>query len=120
MKILIDMNMSHEWVAVFQRQSWDAIHWSSIGERTDSDKVIMQWALEHGYIVFTHDLDFSAILAATKAVAPSVIQLRVQNILPESLAGTVVSVIRLCHIQLAEGALVTIEHGKQRVRILPL
>ncbi|MEZ4674188.1 MAG: DUF5615 family PIN-like protein [Caldilineaceae bacterium] len=53
MKILLDMNMSHQWVDVFQRQGWEAVHWSSIGNRTDSDQVIMQWALENGYIVFT-------------------------------------------------------------------
>lgn len=120
MKILLDMNMSHQWVEVFQRQGWEAVHWSSIGNRTDSDQVIMQWALENGYIVFTHDLDFSAILAATNAAAPSVIQLRIQNILPKSIATTVVSVIRICQVQLAEGALLTIDHGKQRIRILPL
>ena len=37
------------------------------------------------FIVFTHDLDFSSLLFATGAKAPSVIQLRVQNILPSSL-----------------------------------
>jgi predicted nuclease of predicted toxin-antitoxin system len=29
----------------------------------------MNWALTNGYIVFTHDLDFGAILAATQANA---------------------------------------------------
>ncbi|MCB0111776.1 MAG: DUF5615 family PIN-like protein [Caldilineaceae bacterium] len=120
MKILLDMNMSHQWVDVFQRQGWEAVHWSSIGNRTDSDELIMQWAIENDHIVFTHDLDFSAILAATNAAAPSVIQLRVQNILPQSMATTVVSVIRICQVQLEEGALLTIDHGKQRIRILPL
>ena len=83
-------------------------------------KVIMQWARENDYVVFTHDLDFSAILAATKAAAPSVIQLRIQNILPKSIATTVVSVIRICQVQLEEVALITIDNGKQRIRILPL
>lgn len=120
MKILLDMNMSHQWIDVFHQQGWEAVHWSSIGARTDNDQVIMQWARENDYVVFTHDLDFSAILAATKAAAPSVIQLRIQNILPKSIATTVVSVIRICQVQLEEGALITIDHGKQRIRILPL
>jgi predicted nuclease of predicted toxin-antitoxin system len=34
---------------------------------------IKSWARAHGAIVFTHDLDFGAMLAATKANAPSVI-----------------------------------------------
>jgi predicted nuclease of predicted toxin-antitoxin system len=33
---------------------------------------IFQWAADHGCIVFTNDLDFTAILAASGAVAPSV------------------------------------------------
>lgn len=35
----------------------------------------MTWTREHVYVVVTHDLDFSALLAATRAVGPSVIQL---------------------------------------------
>jgi len=80
----------------------------------------MAWALANGYWVFTHDLDFSAILAATSAAGPSVIQLRVQNILPETLAATVVAVIQQCLASLEQGALVVVDHGRQRVRILPL
>ena len=31
-----------------------------------SDKEIMIWAKEKGYVVFTHDLDFGALLAVSK------------------------------------------------------
>lgn len=37
-----------------------------------------------GYVVFTHDLDFGDILAATNADDPSVIQVRTQNLHEES------------------------------------
>jgi predicted nuclease of predicted toxin-antitoxin system len=35
------------------------------------------------YPRLTHDLDFSALLAATSDVAPSVVQLRMQDLLSE-------------------------------------
>ena len=62
LKILIDMNLSPEWCEVFQRAGWEATHWSAIGEPTADDKQIMALAQANGYVVFTHDLDFSAIL----------------------------------------------------------
>ncbi len=42
----------------------------------------MEWAKTNSHIVFTHDLDFGAILAATNAIAPSVIQVRTQDVMP--------------------------------------
>lgn len=77
MKLLIDMNLSPAWVDVFERQGWQAFHWSAVGEPGALDRVILSWARENEYVVFTHDLDFGAILAATNADAPSVIQVRV-------------------------------------------
>ena len=32
MKILIDMNLSPEWVAVFENHGWSAVHWSTVGD----------------------------------------------------------------------------------------
>ncbi len=70
MKILIDMNLPPRWVQLFAHAGWEALHWSQIGAPTDSDREIMAWARENGYIVFTHDLDFSALLATTQKKAP--------------------------------------------------
>lgn len=118
--ILIDMNLSPDWIAVFEQQGWSAIHWSTIGKPTADDTTLMQWALVHGYIVFTHDLDFGAILAATQATAPSVIQLRAQAILPDKFANTVIAAIQQFEPLLLQGALVVIDPNKSRVRVLPL
>jgi predicted nuclease of predicted toxin-antitoxin system len=53
----------------------------------------MVWARENGYIVFTHDLDFSALLAATQGEGPSVIQVRTQNVLPEGIGTLVITAL---------------------------
>jgi predicted nuclease of predicted toxin-antitoxin system len=66
MKIVIDMNLTPLWVDVLTKYEWQAVHWSSIGDPRAKDSEIMNWALTNGYIVFTHDLDFGAILAATE------------------------------------------------------
>jgi hypothetical protein len=44
----------------------------------------MAWARENRYIVFTNDLDYGALLFATAAASPSVIQIRAEDIRPAS------------------------------------
>jgi predicted nuclease of predicted toxin-antitoxin system len=41
-----------------------------------SDADIMAWAKARDWCVITNDLDFSAILAATHADGPSIVQIR--------------------------------------------
>jgi hypothetical protein len=61
-----------------------------------------------------------AILAHTRAGKPSVIQLREDDVDPGLHSGRVAEVIRRLKAELSEGAIVTIEPGRERVRILPL
>ena len=79
MNLLLDMNLSPSWIPVLEARGWKATHWYSVGPVDAPDALIMRWAKEHGYCVVTNDLDFSAILAATRAEGPSVIQIRGQE-----------------------------------------
>jgi predicted nuclease of predicted toxin-antitoxin system len=74
MKLLVDMNLSPKWCSVLQAEGWDAVHWSDVGTASATDRAVMQWALRDERVVLTHDLDFGAILAATQATGPSVVQ----------------------------------------------
>lgn len=120
MKILIDMNLSPEWTAVFSAANIESVHWSTIGNPRAEDIEIIDYARSHGYIVFTHDLDFGTILALTHATGPSVIQVRTQDILPSSLGNTLISVVRDNKSALDQGALIVVDEARARVRILPL
>lgn len=120
MKILLDMNLSPDLVGSFSAYNIEARHWVSVGKATAKDSEIMEFARESGYIVFTHDLDFGAILAATQAEAPSVIQVRTQNIMSDKLVEIVVGVLIENEAALKDGALITINEAKERVRLLPL
>ena len=120
MKLPVDMNLSPEWVPVLQRNGWEAIHWSSVGEPTASDRTIFGWARANGYIIFTHDLDFGAILAASPADGPSVIQVRSQDVTPHHLERIVDSALRHYRTLLEQGALVVVDEARLRVRVLPL
>ena len=118
-RIVVDMNLSVQWIPLLEQAGWPAVHWSMIGDPRADDTTIMAWAQSHHYVVFTHDLDFGTILALTHAGGPSVIQVRSQDILPEHMGPTVLAALRQYEAELAAGAIVVVEQTKNRVRVLP-
>ncbi len=70
--------------------------------------------------MFTHDLDFGAILAITQAEGPSVIQIRTQDVTPDHLEMVVVNALHQHQNLLEQGALIVVDEHKLRARILPL
>ena len=119
-KILVDMNLSPDWVAWFQNHQWHAVHWSAVGDPHAPDEVIMSWAHANGYVVFTHDLDFGTALALTKNDGPSVIQVRAQDIFPEYLGRFVSAALQQQEKLIEKGALIVVDESTARIRILPL
>ena len=120
MKLLIDMNLSPRWGDYFRLNGVEAEHWSSLGQPNAPDAEIMAFAVTSSFTVFTHDLDFSAILAATQADRPSVVQVRGDNLSPESLGAIVLESLSRSRDELETGALITIDAQRMRLRILPL
>jgi predicted nuclease of predicted toxin-antitoxin system len=119
-QLVVDISLSPAWVDVFTKHGWPAVHWSTVGDPRAKDRIVMAWAREHAHIVLTHDLDFGTLLALTRATGPSVIQVRTHDVLPERLEGVVVTTIRACEAQLRQGAIVTIDESRGRVRVLPI
>lgn len=119
-KLLIDMNLSPDWVNILEDEGWPALHWSTVGAPNATDRTIMDWAATNRYVVFTHDLDFGTALALTHKIGPSVIQIRGQNILPNCAKSLLVAVLKEHESDLEAGALIVIEESRKRVRILPI
>lgn len=119
-RIVVDINLSVEWVPLLEREGWPTAHWSAVGDPRAEDSEIMAWATAERRVVFSHDLDFSTALALTHAGGPSVIQVRGPRVLPEQIGPLVVAAIRRYEDELSAGALVVIEEARSRVRILPL
>jgi predicted nuclease of predicted toxin-antitoxin system len=120
MRVLIDMNLSPDWVETFKQHDIEALHWSTVGEHNAPDTDILGYAKTGGYIIFTNDLDFGTILALGGHSSPSVLQLRNQDILPSDVENVVVQTLKICKDYLETGALVVVDADKTRVRILPL
>ncbi len=120
MTLLIDMNLSPEWVPVLMEHGFDAVHWASLGVASASDSEIMVYAFQHRFVVFTHDLDFGILLAHSKAGGPSVIQVRTNDVSPGHLSKVVVTTLKNYRNVIEAGALVTVDELKSRIRILPI
>lgn len=120
MKFAVDMNLSPKWCPVLQAEGWDSVHWSDVGSPSAKDSEIMQWALAEGRIVLTHDLDFGALLAATQATGPSVVQVRTQDVRTRILAPLLLPLLRKYASELEAGAILIVDEARARVRLLPL
>jgi predicted nuclease of predicted toxin-antitoxin system len=118
--ILVDMNLSPDWVPWLARHGFQAIHWSTVGDPRAPDTALMAWAEANDAVVFTHDLDFGNLLAATSAAKPSVVQIRSQDTFPDVMGPGLVDSVRRFAAELAAGALVVVEPHRSRVRIPPI
>lgn len=80
----------------------------------------MAYASKNDYVVLTHDLDFGAILASTHGEKPSVVQIRAEDVSPDVIGLQVIAALRQMAPELEEGALLTVDPNRTRLRVLPL
>lgn len=85
-----------------------------------ADSEIMAYARMNNCVVLTHDLDFGAILAATQGEKPSVVQIRAEDVSPDVIGKQVVAALEQMATELEEGALLTVDPNRTRLRVLPL
>ena len=120
MKLIVDMNLSPRWVGALADAGFEAAHWSTLGAKNSPDAEIMAYAKIRDYVVLTHDLDFGAILAATHGEKHSVVQIRAEDVSPDVIGTLVIAALRQMAHELEEGALLTVDPKRTRLRLLPL
>ena len=120
MKLLVDMNLSPRWIGALADAGFEAVHWATVGARNAPDSEIMAYARSNAFVVMTHDLDFGAILAATQGEKPSVVQIRAEDVRPEAIGNQIVNALHQMAAELDQGALLTIDTNRTRLRLLPL
>lgn len=120
MKLIVDMNLTPRWVSLLVDAGIEAQHWSTLGASNTLDSEIMAYACANDYVVLTHDLDFSAILAVTHGNKPSVVQIRADDVSPDVIGSQVIAALKQMEPELKSGALLTVEPNRTRIRLLPL
>jgi predicted nuclease of predicted toxin-antitoxin system len=119
-KLLVDMNLSPSWVDRLAQHGLEAVHWPTIGAATAPDNEILARAHQQALVLITNDLDFSAILAAGAVDGPSVVQIRTQDLLSDGAVSVIAKALEAHREEIERGALLSIDEGGTRVRMLPL
>ncbi|MDZ8082140.1 MAG: DUF5615 family PIN-like protein [Nostoc sp. DcaGUA01] len=120
MKLLLDQGLPLSTAALLRDAGIDTIHVSEIGMSEAEDPQIIQRAREERRVVATLDADFHTLLALDEATTPSVIRIRIERLRAQALVNLLLTVIAECEEDLEQGAAVTVEPSRIRIRHLPL
>lgn len=120
MKLLLDQGLPRSTARLLRETGIDTVHVSEIGHSTSVDAIILARGREEERTVVTLDADFHALLALSGATAPSVIRIRREGLKGETAANLIRTVLIQCEGEIEQGAVVTVEQRRIRIRRLPL
>jgi predicted nuclease of predicted toxin-antitoxin system len=120
MKLLLDQGLPRSASSLLSKQGFNTIHVSEIGMWAAEDSEIIQKAQEDNRVVVTLDADFHSILALNNFDSPSIIRIRIERLRALALTQLIIDVIGQCQEDLEQGAAITVEPNRIRIRRLPL
>jgi predicted nuclease of predicted toxin-antitoxin system len=120
MELLLDQGLARSAATLLRKAVIDTVHVGKIGYSTADDAMILQKTRDEGRIVVTLDADFHALLALSRATSPSVIRIRLEGLHGPEAVSLIEAVLTHCGDDLAQGAVVTVQPGRMRIRRLPL
>jgi predicted nuclease of predicted toxin-antitoxin system len=114
------MNLSPKMATQLSELGMNAMHWSSLGKPNAKDVELLSYARTNGYVILTSDIDFAILSSQTKARKPSIALVRLQEIILERDAPLIYAALIQHEGALANGAIVSIDLKRTRVRMLPV
>jgi len=117
----VDNALSPRLAEALSKEGHDAVHIRDYGLQAASDSVVLERAAAERRVLISGDTDFSALLAARNATGPSLIIFRGNaDRHPARQADMVLRNLARIGSLLDEGAIVTFEAARLRVRSLPI
>jgi len=120
LRFLIDEALSPRIAESLQASGYDAVHVRDVRMRGKPDRQILLFARQSNRTIITQDTDFGALLAAERAIRPSVIRLRMRDGRPAGHADRILEVVPRVANDIACGSAVVVTEGRVRVRRLPI
>lgn len=120
MKFLADMGVAWRIVEWLRQNSHDAVHLREQNLIRMPDDEIFTKAKREGRVILTFDLDFGEIVAASGKKIPSVITFRLRNTRTPHVIVRLAKVLEDSITALEEGAIITVEESRHRIRSLPV
>jgi predicted nuclease of predicted toxin-antitoxin system len=120
MRFIADMGVSQRVVEWLRQQGHDAIHLRDQGlQRLPNGEIFTKAAAEQR-IILTWDLDFTEILALSGTNTVSAVVFRLLNTRSTNVIRRLERVLTTSAQDLIEGAIISVEESRHRVRLLPL
>jgi predicted nuclease of predicted toxin-antitoxin system len=120
MRLLLDQGLPRTTVRHLADMGIAAEHVGDLGMAAATDLQILEAARKRRDVVVTLDSDFHALQAATRAVSPSVVRIRIEGRKGEQLAVILQRVLAVASTELEAGATVSVTADRIRVRRLPV
>ena len=118
--LVLDQGLPRDAAAILRQAGHDCVHAGEIGMAKAEDREIIAWARQHRRTVVTLDADFHSELAASGALSPSVIRLRLQGMDAPAVARLVQTIVRKYGGALIRGCVISVTPKKIRLRWLPV
>jgi predicted nuclease of predicted toxin-antitoxin system len=119
-KLLADLNVSRHVVAELKARSFSVVRLPEVLDPRASDTEILSYAATHGFVVVTHDLDFTTLLAVRNLAKPSVVTIRLTSVVPAEVAARLVAALEAASADLEAGVALTLSDRSVRLHRLPV
>jgi predicted nuclease of predicted toxin-antitoxin system len=120
MRFLADMGISQVVVAWLQAQGHEATHLRDEGLHRLENGEIVTKAFRESRVILTWDLDFTEILALSGRHQVSAVIFRLVNTRSAHVIERFARVLQESAQDLEDGAIISVEEARHRVRLLPL
>jgi len=120
MRLLADLHIAPRTVEFLRTLGHDVCRVTDLLPANASDKEIVERAEQEHCTILTQDLDFSSIIALSGRRTPSLLSLRLNSSKVELVNVVLQRMLPVLASDLEQGALVTIEDQRIRMRRLPL
>jgi len=114
------MGISQEVVTWLRKQGHEATHLRDEGLQRLENGAIFIKAIHETRIILTWDLDFTEIVALSGRTQVSAVVFRLMNTRSVHVIERLKQVLLESAQDLEEGAIISVEEGRHRVRLLPL
>ncbi len=120
MRLLADLHIAPRTVAFLRTLGHDVCRVTDLLPANASDKAIVERAAQERRTILTQDLDFSSIIALSGRPTPSLLSLRLNSSKVELVNSVLQRMLPILESDLEQGAIVTVEDQRVRLRRLPL
>jgi predicted nuclease of predicted toxin-antitoxin system len=120
MRFLADMGVSERVVEWLRANGHEAVHLREERLHRLPDEDIFAKAIQEKRVILTWDLDFGEILALSKRHTVSAIVFRLSNTRSTNVIRRLARVLAESSQDLEDGAIIAVEEGRHRIRLLPL